>query len=153
MTTRVDIRIERECTQYGEYSFSTRHNPDIVEKWLLANDGANNGDDIANEIQYWDDTYNEKVYIDSSDYHEGEGDEYCNYDNEIQRWMDANTVDMNLIFSSGCDIQKITDFIKKNEELYNSLSKKKMVTDLTDDEKDVFYGLREIAGLSVPLNI
>ncbi len=57
MTTRVDIRIERECTQYGEYSFSTRHNPDIVEKWLLANDGANNGDDIANEIQYWDESY------------------------------------------------------------------------------------------------
>jgi len=149
MTNSVNLILERTTRQVCETSFSTNHDTDLVEKWLKTMDWDGEFDD-----NLWDDEDTEYPTLDYSEVCEGGGDdEDCDYDDQIQRWMDANTVDMNLIFSSGCDIQKITDFIKKNEELYNSLSKKKMVTDLTDDEKDVFYGLREIAGLSVPLNI
>ena len=149
MSTKVSMCVERTVEQIGHFEFSTEHKSDIVEKWLVYMGKDKRDHEFENEIEYWDDNYSkdEETYASIDSIDEGEGNDYCTFDNEIQRWIDENTVDMNLIFSSGCDIQKITDFIKKNEELYNSLSKKKVVSDLTEDEKEVFYGLRKIAGL------
>ena len=51
---------------------------------------------------------------------------------------------MNVFFSSGCEVQLITNFINENEKLFNSITKKEWVEDLTEDEKDVFSKLQQI---------
>ena len=150
MTNRVDLTLERTTRLVCETSFSTNHDTDLVEKWLN-----------TREPMHWDGEFDENLWdedgngdyptLDYAEVNEGGGDdEDCDYDDQIQEWIDENTVDMNQIFSSGCEVQKITDFIKKNEKLFNTLTKKKLVEELTEDEKEVFYELREIAGLRIP---
>lgn len=147
MTNSVNLTLDRELIQNGEYSFSTNHDPDVVEKWLKTTDvDMWEGVDVE-----WNDDYEECPKVTYVSVDEGDGDdEDCDYDDQIQSWIDENTVDMNQIFSSGCEIQKITDFIKKNEKLFNTLTKKELVEELTEDEKKVFYELREIAGMFIP---
>jgi len=147
MTNRVDLNLERTTVQSGEYSFSTNHDTDLVEKWLKTTDV----DMWEGVVENWDDEEEECPKVTYVSVDEGEGDdEDCDYDDQIQNWIDENTVDMNQIFSSGCDVMKITDFIKKNEKLFNTLTKKKLVEELTEDEKKVFYELRGLAGLRIP---
>ena len=157
MSTKVSMCVERQVEQVGYFEFSTKHSPEVIEKWIISKDFTEKRDNkFENDIDDWENNSSTETFSYVDSFEEGEGDDYCKYDDDITRWFDATNrtmyalkMDMNSIFSSGCDIQKITDFIKKNEELYNSLSKKEVITDLTEDEKDVFYGLREIAGLKV----
>ena len=141
MSNRVNLGVERTVTESGYYSFSTKHDTDLVDKWL-EEEGSDCWD---GEIDHWENQQNENSFIDSIDVDEGEGDDsHCYYDDKIQKWKDTVIIDMNLIFSSGCEIQKITDFIKENETLFISLTKKKWEWELTEDEKKVFNKLKEI---------
>ena len=76
MSTKVSVTIERQVTQFGYCSFSTEHETDIVEKWLVQNESS----EWENEIDNWEDSYTDKTFIDSTEYQEGEGYGNCDYD-------------------------------------------------------------------------
>ena len=149
MSNSIRLWLTRVCHQNGEYSFSTNHEPDLVRKWLDTTSG-DDWVDVCDEMEWNEDCDSYEIDCIDIDAVEDADDEDCDYDRQIQRWIDENNVDMNVIFSSGCEIQKITDFIKKNDKLFNTLTKKELVEDLTEDEKKVFYELKEIAGLWIP---
>ena len=144
MSTKVILIIEREVCQFGDCSFSTEHETDLVEKWII----QKGSDKWEGEIDNWEDSYTEKTHLDSTDYREGDGYGNCDYDDEIQEWKDEQSVDMNVFFSSGCEVQLITNFINENEKLFNSITNKDWVEELTEDEKDVFSKLQQIVKLN-----
>ena len=109
MSNQINVNVERTVTEWGGYRFSSEHDPDLVEKWI--DDKGSNCWDIDN----WETTYEQDSFIESVDVSEGDGDYHCHHDDEIQKWKDENTLDMNQIFSSGCDVQLITNFINENK--------------------------------------
>ena len=159
MTNRVNLQLMRTVNQYSSFSFSTKHDTDLVDRWLK---------DTPEEVERllenphdweessWEDPYDYKMY--HFDFNNNEGEEEEDYDNhpyldkDIQKWKIEQTIDMNLIFSSGCEVQKITDFINENDKLFKSITKKNLVDELTEDEKKVFFELKQIVGLPVPIS-
>ena len=57
-------------------SFSTEHETDLVEKWII----QKGSDKWEGEIDNWEDSYTEKTHLDSTDYREGDGYGNCDYD-------------------------------------------------------------------------
>ena len=144
MSTKVSVTIERQVTQFGYCSFSTEHETDIVEKWLVQNESS----EWENEIDNWEDSYTDKTWLDSTDYQECEGDDDCEFDDEIQEWKNEHSVSLNVFFKSGCDVDLISKFIHDNKESFNSITNKDWVEELTEDEKDVFSKLQQIVKLN-----
>jgi len=152
MTTKVNLHLKRTLNHYSGFSFSTKHDTDLVGRWLK--DTPEQLDRILEDGLDWEESSYEDPYdyeMFDFDFNNNVGeeeddnyDDYPDYDKDIQKWKDEQTIDMNLIFSSGCEIQKITDFIKENETLFISLTKKKWEWELTEDEKKVFNKLKEI---------
>ena len=138
MSNQINVNVERTVTEWGGYRFSSEHDPDLVEKWI--DDKGSNCWDIDN----WETTYEQDSFIESVDVSEGDGDYHCHHDDEIQKWKDENTLDMNQIFSSGCDVQLITNFINENENLFNSLCKKNCLSEMTLEEQKVFKNLKKL---------
>ena len=158
MTTKVNLHLKRTLDQYSDFSFSTEHDTDLVGRWLKDTpeqldrilDGSHDWEESSYEYPYdyemFDFDFNNNVG-------EEEDDNYDNhpyYDEEIKKWKIEQTIDMNLIFSSECEVQKITDFINENDKLFKSITKKNLVDELTEDEKKVFFDLKKIVGLPVP---
>ena len=144
MSTKVSVTIERQVTQFGYCSFSTEHETDIVEKWLVQNESS----EWENEIDNWYDSYTDKTWLDSTDYQECEGDDDCEFDDEIQKWKEKHTVSLNHFFHSGCPVELIGQFIFENKESFNSITNKDWVEELTEDEKKVFSKLQQIVKLN-----
>ena len=149
MSSKVTLGIERSVIEIGYCSFSTNHDHDLVDKWV-----EEKGSDYwEGDVDEWVEQYTDKTCFDNDgDFQGGQGDEHCPYDDHIQKWIDEVKIDMNLIFSSGCEIQKITDFIKENEMIFNSMTKKKWEWELTEEEKLIFFKLRKLVGLPIPSN-
>ena len=94
MSNKINVCVHRNVSQSGQYSFSTNHDTDLVDKWL--DDGES--DCWEGRIDYWDNTCLENSTIEDTDVYEGEGDDNCPYDDDIQKWKDEYSIDMNLIF-------------------------------------------------------
>ena len=157
MTNRVNLQLMRTVDQYSGFSFSTKHDTDLVDRWLKDNPEQVEGilgEPLDWEESSWEDPYDYKMYsfdFNNSDCEvEEDYDNHPYYDKDIQKWKIEQTIDMNLIFSSGCEVQKITDFINENDKLFKSITKKNLVDELTEDEKKVFFELKQIVGLPVP---
>ena len=158
MTNRINLHLKRTLDQYSDFSFSTEHDTDLVGRWLKDTpeqldrilDGSHDWEESSYEYPYdyemFDFDFNNNVGEEEEDNY----DEHPDYDNDIKKWKIEQTIDMNLIFSSECEVQKITDFIKENEKIFIFITKKKWEWELTDVEKKVFFDLKKIVGLPVP---
>lgn len=158
MTTKVNLQLKRTLDHYCQFSFTTKHDTDLVGMWLK--DTPKQLDRILGLHLDWEESSYEYPYdynMYSFDFNNNVTEEnddnyydYPDYDKDIQKWKIEQTIDMNLIFSSGCEVQKITDFINENDKLFKSITKKNLVDELTEDEKKVFFELKQIVGLPVP---
>ena len=159
MTNRINLHLKRTLDQYSDFSFSTEHDTDLVDKWLKETPEELDKY-LMNPINLewetdWDDPYQEDYRICHFDFNnnsgEEEDDDYDNhpyFDETIKTWKIEQTIDMNLIFSSECEVQKITDFINENDKLFKSITKKNLVDELTEDEKKVWFELQQIVKLN-----
>lgn len=69
-------------------TFSTKHDKDLVNKWLKELYETGCCSRFESNINWWD-TYEELVLdFRDIDVDEGEGDDFCPYDDEIQEWID-----------------------------------------------------------------
>jgi len=80
----VTLDLLKIVTSQGKISFSTKHNPELVDKWLLDKEGYHFEDDVDD----WDE-YEQEVSIDYTDVDKGKGDDDCPHDEEIQKWIDG----------------------------------------------------------------
>ena len=79
-TNMVTLRLVKQVYSDGQFSFSTKHDSDVVRKWIDKEGGW--GSQIVSQ---WNET-DEEVFVEDRDVYEGQGDSDCPYDDVIQEW-------------------------------------------------------------------
>ena len=84
MTNKVTLDLVKTIHEQGEFTFSTNHNEEIVEKWLYHDHTIKYRFD--NEVEFTD--MDEDTEIESTLYEEVD-DDLCPFDEEIQEWINS----------------------------------------------------------------
>ena len=90
MTNKVNLSLEKTVCSYQTVQFSTRHTQEQVNDWLKS---------TVQEPDYWEcqygseewnsgDEYTDSIHVERREFDEGQGDDHCPYDDEIQEWLD-----------------------------------------------------------------
>ena len=86
MTNKVKFELEKEVCSSQTVEFSTRFNQEQVNGWL--NFTEQNTDLLFNEYGSgrWSDG-DPLITVQSPEVEDGQGDDHCPYDDEIQEWI------------------------------------------------------------------
>ena len=89
MTNKVKFELEKEVCSSQTVEFSTRFNQEQVNGWLKFTD--QNTDFWFNECgsEGWSDG-DPLITVQSREVENGQGDDHCPFDDEIQEWINEN---------------------------------------------------------------
>ena len=87
MTNKVILEIEKEVDSYKSTEFSTKFNQEQVDGWLESKKGET--DFWLNECgsEEWIENDCADIRVHSPVVEDGQGDDDCLYDDEIQEWL------------------------------------------------------------------
>ena len=91
MTNKVKFELEKEVCSSQTVEFSTRFNQEQINGWL--NFTEQNTDLLFNEYGSgrWSDG-DPLITVQSPEVEDGQGDDHCPYDDEIQEWINSSSL-------------------------------------------------------------
>lgn len=159
---RVESSASREMHQTASGSFSSTHKPEDIEKWLkqtCADEETSRFDEVfGTENDWWEEDYSNYIEDFEVSFTEEEGEDECEYDEEIQEFIDEEPkrerdAGMNRVAYQLKDLIGNIDGIKDTTiQLLNDFKKVVKTDDvenLPEEEKKLYQTLNDMTQLSL----